>query len=213
MLYLDYNRNPGCLTCWYLLIVTKKNHSFKSLSSQHLQCQSQLKTLYGGRVKGCNLEFSAYNLLCGPALIDGKVYLLHSKAELVTLYPFPEIFALPLHNSRIYDFVDFVVTWALDASIAFSLPKEAKNDATVKHALEVRSAVSSGNHVLFFKLYKVAPNLNSCLMGKDDLSLRRLHSYLLSFSTVSLSTTHINMSFCCAVGLQTCMQSECVLRL
>ncbi|KAL6853623.1 hypothetical protein ACP4OV_019652 [Aristida adscensionis] len=45
-----------------------------------------------------------------------------------------------------------------------SLPKEAKQDATVKHARDVRSAVSSGNYVLFFKLYRMAPNLNSCLM-------------------------------------------------
>jgi len=70
-----------------------------------------------------------------------------------------------------YDFVNFIITWALDASLALSLPKEAKKDATVKHALEVRSAVSSGNYVLFFKLYKVAPNLNSCLM---DLYAERM---------------------------------------
>ncbi|KAJ1286116.1 hypothetical protein BS78_03G328200 [Paspalum vaginatum] len=52
-----------------------------------------------------------------------------------------------------------------------SLPKEAKKDAAVKHALEVHSAVSSGNYVLFFKLYKMAPNLNSYLM---DLYVERM---------------------------------------
>jgi hypothetical protein len=46
------------------------------------------------------------------------------------------------------------------------LSKQAKQDEAVKHALAVHSAVSSGNYVLFFKLYKQAPNLNSCLMGK-----------------------------------------------
>uniref|UniRef100_A0A0D9YGZ1 PCI domain-containing protein n=1 Tax=Oryza glumipatula TaxID=40148 RepID=A0A0D9YGZ1_9ORYZ len=52
-----------------------------------------------------------------------------------------------------------------------SLPKEAKQDRTVKHALAVHSAVSSGNYVLFFKLYKTAPDLNSCLM---DLYVERM---------------------------------------
>ncbi|KAF5467208.1 hypothetical protein F2P56_017057 [Juglans regia] len=41
---------------------------------------------------------------------------------------------------------------------------EAKRDEAVKHALAVRAAVTLGNYVLFFRLYKTAPNLNSCLM-------------------------------------------------
>ncbi|KAI5019118.1 hypothetical protein ZWY2020_044006 [Hordeum vulgare] len=45
-----------------------------------------------------------------------------------------------------------------------SLSKEAKQDGAVKHALAVHAAVSSGNYVIFFKLYKQGPNLNSCLM-------------------------------------------------
>ncbi|WVZ68270.1 hypothetical protein U9M48_017229 [Paspalum notatum var. saurae] len=98
---------------------------------EYNQCQSQLKRLYGV-VKGCNLEFSAYNLLC---------VMLHS------------------NNKR-----DLLSSMA-------SLPKEAKKDAAVKHALEVRSAVSSGNYVLFFKLYTMAPNLNSFLM---DLYVERM---------------------------------------
>uniref|UniRef100_A0A0E0A0C7 PCI domain-containing protein n=1 Tax=Oryza glumipatula TaxID=40148 RepID=A0A0E0A0C7_9ORYZ len=52
-----------------------------------------------------------------------------------------------------------------------SLSKQAKQDEAVKHALAVHSAVSSGNYVLFFKLYKQAPNLNSCLM---DLYVERM---------------------------------------
>ncbi|CAL4973273.1 unnamed protein product [Urochloa decumbens] len=99
---------------------------------EYNQCQSQLKRLYGEGVKGCNLEFSAYNLLCVMLHSNSKRDLLSSMA---------------------------------------SLPKEAKKDATVKHALEVRSAVLSGNYVLFFKLYKAAPNLNSCLM---DLYAERM---------------------------------------
>ncbi|PUZ54084.1 hypothetical protein GQ55_5G101600 [Panicum hallii var. hallii] len=98
---------------------------------EYSQCQSQLKRLYAGGLRGCNLEFSAYNLLC-----------------------------VMLHSNSKRD---------LFSSMA-SLPKEAKKDATVKHSLEV-SAVSSGNYVLFFKLYKVAPNLNSCLM---DLYVERM---------------------------------------
>ncbi|KAF0923865.1 hypothetical protein E2562_007720 [Oryza meyeriana var. granulata] len=52
-----------------------------------------------------------------------------------------------------------------------SLSKQTKQDEAVRHALAVHSAVSSGNYVLFFKLYKQAPNLNSCLM---DLYVERM---------------------------------------
>ncbi|XP_050119821.1 SAC3 family protein A-like isoform X1 [Malus sylvestris] len=45
-----------------------------------------------------------------------------------------------------------------------SLSAEAKRDEAVKHALAVRSAVTSGNYVMFFRLYKTAPNLSTCLM-------------------------------------------------
>ncbi|KAK7310285.1 hypothetical protein RJT34_07698 [Clitoria ternatea] len=44
------------------------------------------------------------------------------------------------------------------------LSQEAKKDEAVKHALAVRAAVTSGNYVAFFKLYKAGPNLNTCLM-------------------------------------------------
>lgn len=45
------------------------------------------------------------------------------------------------------------------------LSSEARENAAVKHALSVRMAVASGNYVLFFRLYRTAPNLNTCLMG------------------------------------------------
>ncbi|CAI9091514.1 OLC1v1026570C1 [Oldenlandia corymbosa var. corymbosa] len=89
------------------------------------QCQSQLKTLYAEGIKGCQLEFAAYNLLC---------VILHS------------------NNNR-------------DLLSAMSrLSAEAREDDAVRHALAVRAAVTSGNYVLFFRLYKVAPNLNTLLM-------------------------------------------------
>ncbi|XP_010534452.1 PREDICTED: SAC3 family protein A [Tarenaya hassleriana] len=44
------------------------------------------------------------------------------------------------------------------------LSDEAKEDEAVKHALSVRAAVTLGNYVTFFRLYKTAPNMNSCLM-------------------------------------------------
>lgn len=99
---------------------------------EYNQCQSQLKRLYAEGIKGCYLEFSAYNLLC---------VMLHS------------------NNKR-----DLLSSMA-------SLSKEAKQDAAVKHALAVHASVLSGNYVLFFKLYKQAPNLNSCLM---DLYVERM---------------------------------------
>ncbi|KAJ0669305.1 hypothetical protein HanPI659440_Chr17g0699581 [Helianthus annuus] len=44
-----------------------------------------------------------------------------------------------------------------------ALSVEARKDTWVKR-LAVRAAVTPGNYVLFFKLYKNAPNLNTCLM-------------------------------------------------
>ncbi|KAL9688559.1 hypothetical protein QQ045_032982 [Rhodiola kirilowii] len=44
------------------------------------------------------------------------------------------------------------------------LSVEAKKDEAVKHALAVRAAVTSGNYVLFFKLYNTAPKLHACLI-------------------------------------------------
>ncbi|CAA3027075.1 Hypothetical predicted protein [Olea europaea subsp. europaea] len=92
---------------------------------EYNQCQSQLRTLYLEGIKGCHMEFAAYNLLC---------VLLHSS------------------NNR-------------DLLSAMSrLSAEAKKDEAVKHALSVRAAMTSGNYVMFFRLYKTAPNLNSYLM-------------------------------------------------
>ncbi|XWS07862.1 hypothetical protein CRYUN_Cryun41cG0029300 [Craigia yunnanensis] len=51
------------------------------------------------------------------------------------------------------------------------LSDEAKKDKAVQHALAVRSAVTSGNYVMFFRLYKTAPNLNACLM---DLYVKKM---------------------------------------
>ncbi|KAL5986080.1 hypothetical protein ACLOJK_028070 [Asimina triloba] len=99
---------------------------------EYNQCQSQLKILYSEGIKGCELEFAAYNLLC---------VILHS------------------NNNR-----DLLSSMA-------RLSAEARKDEAVKHAFAVRSAVTSGNYVLFFRLYKVAPNLNSLLM---DLYMEKM---------------------------------------
>ncbi|XP_057475534.1 SAC3 family protein A-like isoform X2 [Actinidia eriantha] len=93
--------------------------------AEYNQCQSQLKTLYAEGIKGCHLEFSAYNLLC-----------------------------VILHSSNNRDLL----------SAMSRLSVEARKDEALKHALAVRAAVTSGNYVLFFRLYKTAPNLNTCLM-------------------------------------------------
>lgn len=47
----------------------------------------------------------------------------------------------------------------------FRLSAEARKNDAVKHALAVRSAVTSGNYVQFFRLYKAAPNISNYLMG------------------------------------------------
>ncbi|KAL9226999.1 hypothetical protein vseg_002748 [Gypsophila vaccaria] len=51
------------------------------------------------------------------------------------------------------------------------LSVEARNHEAVKHALSVRASVTSGNYVMFFRLYKTAPNLNTCLM---DLCVEKM---------------------------------------
>ncbi|KAG9145352.1 hypothetical protein Leryth_008270 [Lithospermum erythrorhizon] len=51
------------------------------------------------------------------------------------------------------------------SSLSFRrLSPESRKDEVVKHALAVRAAVTSENYVLFFRLYKAAPDLNTCLM-------------------------------------------------
>lgn len=92
---------------------------------EYNQCQSQLKTLYAEGIRGCDMEFAAYNLLC---------VILHS------------------NNNR-------------DLLSAMSrLSAEARKNDAVKHALAVRTAVTSGNYVQFFRLYKAAPNISNYLM-------------------------------------------------
>lgn len=66
----------------------------------------------------------------------------------------------------------------------FRLSAKAKDDEAVKHSLAVHSAVSSGNFILFFRLYKTAPNLNTFLMGTSSLNLLAL-----SFSLVTINIT------------------------
>ncbi|GMP68122.1 hypothetical protein CsSME_00027843 [Camellia sinensis var. sinensis] len=51
----------------YNVLVSRHYFSKEALADflpSDLQCQSQLKTLYAEGIKGCHMEFSAYNLLC-----------------------------------------------------------------------------------------------------------------------------------------------------
>ncbi|KAJ0259535.1 SAC3 family protein A [Hirschfeldia incana] len=66
------------------------------------------------------------------------------------------------------------------------LSKEAKKDEAVRHALSVRAAVTSGNYVLFFRLYKTAPNMNSCLM---DLYVEKMRYKAVTFMSRSCRPT------------------------
>ncbi|KAI4384451.1 hypothetical protein MLD38_002607 [Melastoma candidum] len=51
-------------------------------------------------------------------------------------------------------------------SLMSRLSSDAKQNDAVRHALAVRRAVTSGNYVMFFRLYKTAPNMNSCIMDQ-----------------------------------------------
>ncbi|KAH7428382.1 hypothetical protein KP509_10G090000 [Ceratopteris richardii] len=44
------------------------------------------------------------------------------------------------------------------------LSADDKKDVAIRHALAVRSAVAAGDYTRFFRLYKRAPNLGTCLM-------------------------------------------------
>ncbi|CAN8317255.1 unnamed protein product [Cochlearia groenlandica] len=66
------------------------------------------------------------------------------------------------------------------------LSDEAKKDEAVKHALSVRAAVTSGNYVTFFRLYKTAPNMNSCLM---DLYVEKMRYKAVTFMSRSCRPT------------------------
>lgn len=156
------------------------------------QCQSQLKRLYREGNNGCYFEFSAYNLLCVMLHSNNKRDLLSSMAR----YHFV--------NSTIATYL--VHKWTkFDIYIIFSLSKEAKQDGAVKHALAVHAAVSSGNYVIFFKLYKQGPNLNSCLMGKGNLP----PSKLIQCTSVSVR----GFDVCSSLLQQIYMWRGCVSRL
>ncbi|XP_073146315.1 SAC3 family protein A [Henckelia pumila] len=92
---------------------------------EYNQCQSQLKVLYAEGIRGCNMEFAAYNLLC---------VILHSN-----------------NNREIL-------------SAMSRLSADSRKDEAVKHALSVHAAVTSGNYVTFFRLYKTAPNNSTFFM-------------------------------------------------
>ncbi|CDY44640.1 hypothetical protein Bca4012_029026 [Brassica carinata] len=66
------------------------------------------------------------------------------------------------------------------------LSKEAKKDEAVRHALSVRGAVTSGNYVMFFRLYKTAPNMNSFLM---DLYVEKMRYKAVTFMSRSCRPT------------------------
>ncbi|ESQ52613.1 hypothetical protein EUTSA_v10016180mg [Eutrema salsugineum] len=66
------------------------------------------------------------------------------------------------------------------------LSEEAKKDEAVRHALSVRAAVTSGNYVMFFRLYKTAPNMNSCLM---DLYVEKMRYKAVTFMSRSCRPT------------------------
>lgn len=55
-------------------------------------------------------------------------------------------------------------------SLLANLKEEDKTNAAVTHALEVRSAMATGDYYKFFHLYLVAPNMGGYLM---DLFIER----------------------------------------
>ncbi|CAH8376445.1 unnamed protein product [Eruca vesicaria subsp. sativa] len=84
------------------------------------------------------------------------------------------------------------------------LSREAKKDEAVRHAISVRAAVTSGNYVTFFRLYKTAPNMNSCLM---DLYVEKMRYKAVTFMSRSCRPT-IPVSYLAQVLGFACTSSE-----
>lgn len=70
-----------------------------------------------------------------------------------------------LNTSSVWSDGSRGVSFFFNYNFVCRLSASARKDAAVKHALSVRRAVTSGNYVMFFRLYKTAPNLNTLLMG------------------------------------------------
>ncbi len=49
-------------------------------------------------------------------------------------------------------------------AVMAELTEEHKEEVAVKHALDVRKALVTGNYHAFFKLYADAPNMNAYVM-------------------------------------------------
>lgn len=76
------------------------------------------------------------------------------------------------------------------------LSSDAKKDIAVKHALSVRSAVTSGNYVMFFRLYKTAPNLNTILMG-EPLMILKLCIWIIKRLVLQMATINTYIENIC----------------
>lgn len=76
--------------CFFIRNYIYINHAFW-LTVLHLvlQCQSQLKTLYAEGIKGCHLEFAAYNLLCVILHSNNNRDLLSAMSRLVNCVDLP----------------------------------------------------------------------------------------------------------------------------
>ncbi|XP_062086000.1 SAC3 family protein A-like isoform X3 [Humulus lupulus] len=55
-------------------------------------------------------------------------------------------------------------TWSLLNTTYYVLSCTLVTTEILYHLCRVRAAVTSGNYVMFFRLFKTAPNLNTCLM-------------------------------------------------
>lgn len=102
------------------------------------QCQTQLKMLYADVGGDNKLEFTAYRIL----------YYIFTKNTLGKLNQFNII--IDLFNNFYLSFLDLT-------TILKALTFEDRNNNSIKHALDLRSAWALGNYSKFFSLYKVSP--------------------------------------------------------
>ncbi|XP_062075849.1 SAC3 family protein A-like [Humulus lupulus] len=144
---------------------SQKNYLYKCDQLKSIHQDLTAKNSKSTNSKGLFQNLSFFPL-CKHLLIFDS-YMLTCQSQLQSLYAEGiegchmefvayNLLCVILHSSNNRDLV----------SSMSRLSSESKRDNAVRHALAVRAAVTSGNYVMFFRLFKTAPNLNTCLMGE-----------------------------------------------
>lgn len=140
-----------------------------SIASLLVQCQSQLRTLYLEGIKGCHMEFAAYNLLC---------VLLHSSNNrdlLSAMSRFASICTLAFFSFFFFFFLLFLMIYLLN-------PNSFQNQLIILMiARALSNPVASFSH-LFLSLLAVC-----------EISCCHTYGFLLQFFLIYFTISSLSM--------------------